>query len=69
MHERGTRRARASIAWATLLLMALSLTPRAWYARYIDVFGERVNRASVNDRGADSGVGEGASGGEIGGDV
>ncbi len=49
VHERGTRRARACIAWATLLLMALSLTPRAWYARYIDVFGERGEQ-SIGER-------------------
>lgn len=49
VHERGTRRARACIAWVTLLLMALSLTPRAWYARYIDVFGERGEQ-SIGER-------------------
>lgn len=49
VHERGTRRARACIVWATLLLLALSLTPRAWYARYIDVFGERGEQ-SIGER-------------------
>ena len=30
-------------------MMALSLTPRAWYARYIDVFGERGEQ-SIGER-------------------
>ena len=48
-HERGTRRARACIAWTTLGLMTLCAAPRAWYASYIDVFGERGGQ-SIGDR-------------------
>ena len=48
-HERGTRRARACIAWMTLGLMTLCAAPRAWYASYIDVFGERGGQ-SIGDR-------------------
>ena len=48
-HERGTRRARACIAWTTVGLMILCAAPRAWYASYIDVFGERGGQ-SIGDR-------------------
>lgn len=48
-HDRGTRRARACLAWVTMFLLALSLMPRAWYARYIDVFGEKGEQ-SIGER-------------------
>jgi len=48
-HDRGTRRARACIVWVTVFLLALSLMPRAWYARYIDVFGEKGEQ-SIGER-------------------
>ena len=43
-HDRGTRRARACIAWMLIGLCIVSVTPRAWYASYIDVFGEKGDR-------------------------
>lgn len=38
--DRGAKRARAFLVWTTLCLFALSATPREFYARYIDRFGE-----------------------------
>jgi hypothetical protein len=38
--DRGAKRARAFLVWLTLCLFALSVTPRDFYARYIDRFGE-----------------------------
>jgi hypothetical protein len=43
-HDRGTRRARACIAWMLVSLCIVSVTPRAWYSSYIDVFGDAGDR-------------------------